>query len=125
MVKMKAPCEVIVWDVLPGIRAALAEELVREGVSQKEASELLGITPAAISQYIAKKRGYKIEFQDAVKAEIKKLATEVRQGRVENVVPRICAICMKLREEGTVCGLDTCGRTADGDLCRTPSGSER
>jgi len=122
---MKAPCEVIVWDVLPGIRAALAEELVHEGVSQKEASELLGITPAAISQYIAKKRGYKIEFQDAVKAEIKKLATEVRQGRVENVVQRICEICMKLREEGTVCGLDTCGRTADGDLCRNPSGSER
>ncbi len=114
---MKAPCEVIVWDVLPGIRAALAEELVKEGVSQKAASELLGITPAAISQYISKKRGYKIEFQDAVKAEIKKLATDVIQGGVDSLSLRICEICMKLRADGTVCRLDKCGVGEECNLC--------
>jgi len=73
---MKTPCEIIVWDVLPGIRDALAEELVKNGISQKEASKMLGITPAAVSQYVSKKRGYKIDVKDAVKDEIKKLAND-------------------------------------------------
>ncbi|MCW3132915.1 MAG: helix-turn-helix domain-containing protein [Methanophagales archaeon] len=75
---MKTPCEVIVWDVLPGIRAALAEELVKNGISQKEASKMLGITPAAVSQYVSKKRGYKIDVKDAVKDEIKNLQTIIK-----------------------------------------------
>ena len=100
---MKTPCEVIVWDVLPGIRAALAEELVKNGLSQKEASKMLGITPAAVSQYVSKKRGYKIDFKDAVKDEIKKLANDIIQNRVDNLVLKICDICMKLRRDGTVC----------------------
>jgi len=97
---MKTPCEIIVWDVLPGIRAALAEELVKNGISQKEASKMLGITPAAVSQYVSKKRGYKIDVKDAVKDEIKKLANDVMQGDIDDLALRICAICMKLRMEG-------------------------
>ena len=48
---MKCPCEIIVWDVLPCIRAALAAELVEKGLSQNEISKMLGITQAAVSQY--------------------------------------------------------------------------
>ncbi len=35
---MKPPCEVIVWYVIPTIRAELAKELVKMGMSQKEIS---------------------------------------------------------------------------------------
>ena len=38
---MKTHCQQIVWDVLPAIRAALAAELVRDGVSQQEVARLL------------------------------------------------------------------------------------
>ena len=55
--QMKSPCEMIVWDILPSIRAATAEELVKRGISQKEVSRMLGITPPAVSQYVSKKRG--------------------------------------------------------------------
>ncbi|HUK39137.1 MAG TPA: helix-turn-helix domain-containing protein, partial [Methanomicrobiales archaeon] len=55
---MKAPCQQIVWDVLPAIRAALAAELVKNGVSQQEVAKLLEIAPSAVSQYLSGKRGY-------------------------------------------------------------------
>jgi predicted transcriptional regulator len=100
---MKSPCEAIVWNVLPGIRAALASELLKRGLSQYEASMLLGITPSAVSQYLSKKRGCNIEFSDEVKAAISALAEEIIQRRIDDLSDGICVICMMLREEGTAC----------------------
>ena len=107
---MKSPCEVIVWDVLPSIRAAIAEELVKRGLSQKEVSRLLGITPPAVSQYVSKKRGYNIQFTDDVKLAIEKLADDLIQNKVDNLVERICEICKSLRDEETACVSNKCER---------------
>ena len=96
---MKCPCEIIVWNVLPSIRAALVEELVKSGISQKEVSKMLGITPAAVSQYVSKKRGHKIDFKDDVKDEIKRLASDIRRGGIDNPALKICKICMMLRAD--------------------------
>lgn len=100
---MKSPCEVIVWDVLPSIRAAIADELVKRGLSQKEVSQLLGITPPAVSQYVSKKRGYNIQFAEEHKKSIERLAEDLIQGRVENLTDRICDICKSVREDDTGC----------------------
>lgn len=105
---MKSPCEVIVWDVLPSIRAAIAEELVKRGLSQKEVSRLLGITPPAVSQYVSKKRGYNIQFADDVRLAIEKLADDLIQNKVDNLVERICEICKGLRDEETACVSSRC-----------------
>ena len=96
---MKCPCEIIVWNVLPSIRAALVEELVKSGISQKEVSKMLGITPAAVSQYVSKKRGHKIDFKDDVKDEIKRLASDIIRGGIDNPALKICKICMMLRAD--------------------------
>ncbi|OPX73147.1 MAG: hypothetical protein A4E39_01204 [Methanoregulaceae archaeon PtaB.Bin152] len=108
---MQAPCQKIVWDVLPAIRAAIAVELVRCGVSQVEASKMLEIAPSAVSQYISGKRGYRIEFDDDVKESIERLAQDLKEGNVENLVARICDICRQLREGDDQCRGDTmeCG----------------
>lgn len=45
---MKSPCEEIVWNVLPSIRAAIAEELIKRGISQKDVSKMLEIAPCGI-----------------------------------------------------------------------------
>jgi predicted transcriptional regulator len=105
---MKFPCEIIVWEVLPCIRAALAEELIKRGLSQNEISKMLGITQAAVSQYTSKKRGSKLNFQEDAKEEIKKLADDLVHGSVDDLVVRICRICMAIRAEGAVCKLDLC-----------------
>jgi len=95
---IETPCQKIVWDVLPAIRAAIAVELVRYGVSQVEAARMLEIAPSAVSQYLSGKRGYRIEFEDDVKRSIRILAEELKDGRQISLVKRICDICRQLRE---------------------------
>ena len=101
---MEAPCQKIVWDVLPAIRAAIAVELVRCGVSQVEASRMLEIAPSAVSQYLSGKRGYRIEFEKDVKHSIELLARDLQAGRKINLVERTCDICKQLREGDEGCG---------------------
>lgn len=105
---MKSPCETVVWDVLPSIRAAVAEELVKRGLAQKEVSKLLGITPPAVSQYVSKKRGYNIEFGEEIKASISKLADDLLGKKVDSPVERICEICRMTRNDETTCSSARC-----------------
>ena len=100
---MEAPCQKIVWDVLPAIRAAIAVELVRHGVSKVEASRMLEIAPSAVSQYLSGKRGYRIEFEDDVKRSIELLAGDLKNGKQVNLVKRTCDICRQLREGDEGC----------------------
>ncbi len=105
---MKSPCETVVWDVLPSIRAAVAEELVKRGLAQKEVSKLLGITPPAVSQYVSKKRGYNIEFGEEIKASISKLADDLLEKKVDSLVERICEICKMMRDDEVACSSARC-----------------
>lgn len=100
---MEAPCQKIVWDVLPAIRAAIAVELVKNGVSQVDASKMLEIAPSAVSQYLSGKRGYRIEFENDVKRSIELLAQDLRDQKEVNLVKRTCDICRQLREGDDGC----------------------
>jgi predicted transcriptional regulator len=104
---VEAPCQKIVWDVLPAIRAAIAVELVRCGVSQVQAAKMLEIAPSAVSQYLSGKRGYRIEFEHEVKESISQLARDLQEGKKIDLVKRICDICKQLREEDGGCGSPT------------------
>ncbi|MDD1677359.1 MAG: transcriptional regulator [Methanomicrobiales archaeon] len=101
---MESPCQRIVWDVLPAIRAAIAVELVKCGVSQVEAARMLEIAPSAVSQYLSGKRGYRIEFENEVKRSIEHLAKDLKKGKQVNLVQRTCDICRQLREGDEQCG---------------------
>ena len=105
---MKSPCEEIVWDVLPSIRAAIAVELVNRGISQKDVSQMLGITPPAVSQYVTKKRGYNIEFREDIRGAIGRLADDLIHKKVDNLTSRICEICRSLQDDRSACSLITC-----------------
>ncbi len=94
---MEAPCQKIVWDVLPALRAAVAVELVNCGVSQVEAARMLEIAPSAVSQYLSGKRGYRIVFDDTIRELIAQLARDLQDGSVDNLVQRMCMICHRLR----------------------------
>jgi predicted transcriptional regulator len=102
---MKAPCQEVVWDVLPAIRAAIVSELVQNGVSQLEAARMLDLAPSAVSQYLSKKRGCRIVFEEDVKRSIQRLSRDLVAGTVDDVIPRICEICRQLREGEDSCGI--------------------
>lgn len=98
MINMKkTPCEIIVWDVLPCIRRELAEDLKEYGLHQKEIAEKIGVTDAAISQYLSEKRGAAVTFDDDVQGEIKKSARKIYNGG--NVIDELCHICSIVKEK--------------------------
>ena len=52
------------WNGLPVIRKEIAESMIKDfGLSQKETAEKLGLTPAAVCQYVSHKRG-RIDIED-------------------------------------------------------------
>jgi predicted transcriptional regulator len=108
MVIMETPCQKIVWDLVPAIRASLAIELVKKGQSQAASAKLLGIAPSAVSQYISGKRGYRLEFQGETKDLIEKLAQDLMENKVDDFVVRICQICVSARGIESNCR-STCG----------------
>ncbi|MDD1723803.1 MAG: helix-turn-helix domain-containing protein [Methanospirillum sp.] len=99
----KLPCETIVWDSLPAIRAAIAGEMVKKGLSQKMVAGLLNMAPSAVSQYISGKRGYRIEFSSEVSEAIAALSADLIGGEVSDPRARICQICGLIRERESTC----------------------
>ena len=51
-------CDTMVRNLLPPMRAEMVTRLVqKQGLSQSDAAKRLGVTRAAVSQYMSKKRG--------------------------------------------------------------------
>ena len=54
----RTTCEYMMWNGLPVIRKEIALSMINSfGLSQKEAAEKMNLTPAAVCQYLARKRG--------------------------------------------------------------------
>lgn len=88
----------MMWSGLPVIRKEIAESMINDyGLSQKEAAEKLGITPAAVCQYVSRKRG-RIDISDQnVLKEIKSSAENIIEDGGESVLSETCRICKLLR----------------------------
>src|SRR5947207_417975 len=71
------PQEVEVFYILPAIRKELSIVLKELGKSQKDIAKLLGVTEAAVSQYLSAKRGSDIHFPEDIKAQIKAAAPHI------------------------------------------------
>jgi len=105
---MKPHCVIMVKYVLPALRAQVASELLDRGYRVKDIAELLGLTQAAVSQYLRSKRGQKgleiIKKSDRAMRVVKELVDELVAGRVtiEDEVDYLCRICDVLREEGII-----------------------
>ena len=89
-------CELSSKVILPSIRRELVSELVKMGMKQKDVAKILGITPAAVTQYIKGKRA-KVPLTDREKEEVRTLAERIwKSGSVDE--EEICAICDKIQE---------------------------
>jgi predicted transcriptional regulator len=56
-VKGKHPLEIEYWFILPAIRRELAIRLLEKNLKQRDIAEIVGMTEAAVSQYIKGNRG--------------------------------------------------------------------
>jgi len=74
---MHTPQEIDVWYVLPALRREIALALVGKGLKQREIAEKLGVTEAAVSQYLKNKRARSIRLPKEIKKEIGKAANNM------------------------------------------------
>jgi predicted transcriptional regulator len=102
--KMKTPCELVVWYVLPMIRRGLADELIdHHHLSQADVARLYGVTDSAISTYRSKKRGFHDKVVETrqyadLKFLFQKGAFKIVNGT--NVQSVICEICTDVKRSG-------------------------
>ena len=94
----RTTCEYMMWNGLPVIRKEIAGSMINDyGLSQKQAAEKLGVTPAAICQYLSKKRG-KIEINDEfLLKEIKVSARNIIENGDGSLISETCRICKIMR----------------------------
>ncbi len=111
MQELKTPCELVVKAVLPTIRASIAGELIENhGMSQKEAAEILGVTTAAVSQYLSKKRATKRNLEAFHTSEFSKgikEAAEIIASKPDEIetMRAFCRCCMQARSTKILCDL--------------------
>ena len=97
------PQELEVWYLIPALRRELAKIFIKEyGLKQKKVAECLGITEAAISQYLRSKRGKEIKFSEKSMKEIKKAAKDIIHGKGE-VINKVYDLCVSMRKSKALC----------------------
>ena len=115
---MKTVCEIVVGDILPTLRAAVAKELIRNyNLNQSEAAKLLDVSQPAISQYLRQLRGKTEMLEDEmVSGQIREMAGKLhaKQFTHEDMCVGMCSIAKLiidrglLKEVSGVKKIDTC-----------------
>ena len=114
------PQEIEVWYIIPAIRKELAKHLTRKyKLSYEKAGMALGVSKAAISQYLSNKRANKIRLTSEIKKEIVKsakiisdnpklgLAEMEKNLRIMKDTKYSCEVCKKYnRDVLNYCGTD-------------------
>ena len=96
--KKVMPQELEVWYLIPALRKELAKVFIAEyKIKQKEVAKYLGITEAAVSQYLKSKRGNEIKFSKEDMSEIKKSAKEIieKKGDITKEIYNLCVLLSK------------------------------
>lgn len=106
------PQEIEVWYIIPAVRKELARLFTKDyGMSYEKAGKILGISKAAVSQYISNKRANKIKLTPEVKKEIAKSAKIISEnhrvalGEVQRILKFMkdkkcsCEVCKKYNKD--------------------------
>jgi hypothetical protein len=90
-------CDIMVRKYLPAMRAEMVLRLVqREGISQSDAAKRLGVSRAAVSQYLSGKRGEpRIELSTEQSTLIDKWAHSIAGSDAGITLCDICRCTLK------------------------------
>jgi len=99
------PQEIEVWYIIPAIRREFAKVFVNKGLTMEKAGNILGVTKAAISQYLSKKRAKAVKIPQAVRKEMEKSAEIMikDQSKAVKEMLRILALMKKHKGECAIC----------------------
>lgn len=78
---------------MPGIRAMVARDLSRKGMTQEEIARRIGITQAAVSQYLSSQRGVKIDPK--IEPFFREICEKMASGKT-TIEKEVCEICKRI-----------------------------
>lgn len=96
------PQEIEVWYILPAIRKEIAKKMKNLGVSQVKTSKLLGLTSAAVSNYLTGKRAKDFEFPSGIQQKIKDASKRIEKDETE-LTEEMQKIIQEIRASGLLC----------------------
>jgi uncharacterized protein len=109
---MKPPCMVVVQHILPALRLEITRELVEKyGMKRSDAALKMGITPAAVTQYLSRTRGGSatnlLEGNGKVMELVGDLSRDIAAGEspIDVLLLKLCRACATARSEGLICQL--------------------
>jgi predicted transcriptional regulator len=96
----KLPCELIIWYVLPDLRNEISRTLLDDyNFKQVEIAKVLGVTKAAVNQYLSSKRGENFfnlikdkKTKNLLSKEIKKTASAIVKSQ-STIDIELCRLC--------------------------------
>ncbi|MDD1705064.1 MAG: helix-turn-helix domain-containing protein [Methanoregula sp.] len=90
-------CDTLVRTHLPSMRAEMVTRLIqRQGLTQSDAARKMGVTRAAVSQYMSRKRGGgEVQITSELDAIIDRWAMAVVTGESDINLCDICQCAMK------------------------------
>jgi len=100
---MKHPQEIEVWYTLPAIRRELSKAFIgKHKLNQKEVAAIMGVTEAAVSQYLKSKRASAVNFDRVVLKRIHDSAKNIVRNK-ESYMKEINGICNLIKENQILC----------------------
>jgi predicted transcriptional regulator len=92
-------CDTLVRNYLPPMRAEMVARLIqKQGLSQSDAAKKLGVTRAAVSQYLSRKRGCgEVMITTDMDALIERWALAVITGESDINICDVCQCAVKRR----------------------------
>jgi uncharacterized protein len=102
MKKLIFPQEIEVWYILPAIRKKIALKLIEEGKAQKDVAEIMGVTPAAISQYKKQKRAKVDIFNQEMETELELSVKNILKDN-NNLGDEMIRLNNLMKKKGIVC----------------------
>ncbi|MEM0067682.1 MAG: transcriptional regulator [Saccharolobus sp.] len=99
---LQLPCEFSAKEILPAIRSIVAQKLIKEKkLSEYRAAALMGVTPAAVSNYLKSKRGRNLRSMLEKDEKFMSLISEVTDKILisnSNINSYYCLLCAESRK---------------------------
>lgn len=100
---MELPQEIEAFYTIPAVRRELAQRLVKNGLTQRLVASKLGVTEAAVSQYLSNKRGTTIEYPADIRAALDKATKRITTGTDDESRREIISLCELFKDAKVIC----------------------
>ena len=100
----RMPQEIEVWYIIPAIRREISNIMHEKGIKQTEIAKMLGVTKAAVSQYISSRRASELEFNTEIKDEIR-ISVQQILDKKSSAFSEIQRICKLIVDTNQICSI--------------------